>query len=63
MVFGQLVMPVQCCVEAQLRRCLSAALHKHDYLAKVFLGIRPVASEVFGTKNNQDVGSSFLDMS
>ena len=34
MVFGQLVMPVECCAEAPPPPCLSTALHGHDQLAK-----------------------------
>ena len=37
MVFGQLVMPVQCCAVLRLGGgggCLSTALHRHDQLAK-----------------------------
>ena len=39
MVFGQLVMAVQCCAEGRRRRCLSTALHSHEQLAKYHLSL------------------------
>ena len=37
MVFGQLVMPVQCCARHGGGGCLNTALHRHNQLAKYHL--------------------------